>query len=201
MTAATAPATVRPRSPAMVFAACWLLAGVAAARATASIAVFYALPQVNRHYADAHGDAAAGTTASVLFVLLALCSLVVAFLYLLLAILAGKGMNPARIIAWILAGLTIAVATIGLIINGYGAIPWLQRMSLVLTSVTLAFAATATVLLALPAANRFYRSTRRPRPIPAALYPRPPYNAYPAYPPPPWPPAPRDSGPPSAPPA
>src|SRR6185369_9871631 len=92
MTAATAPATVRPRSPAMVFAACWLLAGVAAARATASIAVFYALPQVNRHYADAHGDAAAGTTASVLFVLLALCSLVVAFLYLLLAILAGKGM-------------------------------------------------------------------------------------------------------------
>ena len=199
----TAPAA-RPRSPWVVFVACYLLAGVAAVRVVAGIGDFYAMPEVTRFYADRAGDEAAGQVESFGLLILALFSFLVAAVYLALAILDALGMNPARVITWVVAGLTVVVSAIALLVGGYSGVPWFHDLALWLTAVTLVFAAASVVLLALPAAQRFYRSRRPvpPRPYPgpyarpSLLYPGPslPYPG--PVPPPPGPPRPGPVAPP-----
>jgi hypothetical protein len=129
--------------------------------------------------AVAHGDEAAGRVATVVLVLLALFSLVVGGVYLLLAVLDNKGLRAARVITWILAGLTITVTAIALLVGGNAAVPWYGAMTTTLTSATLLLAIAATILLGLPAASQFYRARKPPRP-PA---PGPIHLAYPVSPP------------------
>jgi hypothetical protein len=153
--APVAPVPARQASPGAVFWACFLLFGVAALRVVSAIGSFYALPQVTRYYADAHGDGTAGTVAGVGLILLAVLSLV----YALLALFDSRGMDPARTITWV-------------------------------------------VLLALPAAHRFYLARRHlrqqarptfrypPQPPPGAWYPPPPPRPVPPGPALGWPPPP-----------
>jgi ABC-type Fe3+ transport system permease subunit len=169
------------RSPGVVFTACLLLAGVAAARLTACIGAFYALPQISRHYSDSHGDSAAGAAAGVGVVAAALISLVGALLYLLLAYLDSRGMNPARVLTWLLAAVTVAGTVTALALDLFGAVPWFQRLAMTTDTITLAFTLAATVLLALPPAQRFFRIRKQAR-----VYVRPGYP-HPGYPPPIWP--------------
>jgi hypothetical protein len=183
---AAAPARPVPQaSPGVVFVACFLLFGVAALRVVGAVGSFYALPQVTRYYADAHGERQAGTVAGVGVILLAVLSLVVALVYALLALFDSRGMNPARILTWVAAGLTIILGALTFFVGGYDAVAWYHRLSTILTAATLAFTAAATVLLALPAAHRFYLARRHlrqqarptfrypPQPPPGPWYPPP----------------------------
>jgi hypothetical protein len=202
MTAAMTPGAApsrRPASPAVVLVACYLLAGVAALRVVAGICDFYALPEVTRYYSDLHGDGSAGQARGVGLILLAVLSLAVAVVYLLLAILNGLGMTPARIITWIVAGLTIVISGIALPVGGYDGVVWYRRAALGLTVATLVFAGASVVLLALPAAHRYFRARRRP-PSPPAQW-RPPVYPPPGYPQRPYPPAPPPVRPPGPPPS
>jgi hypothetical protein len=179
----------RPAGPGVVFAACFLLHGVAALRVVAAIGSFYALPQFSRYYADAHGERQAGTLAAAGLILLAVLSLLGALVYVLLAVFDSKGMNPARILTWVTAGLSLVVGSITFLVGGYDAVPWYHRLNTTLTAATLAVTAVATVLLALPAANRFYLARRLRRQAPPTFrYPPPP-------PPGPWYPPPRPATP------
>jgi hypothetical protein len=196
----------RPAGPGVVFAACFLLYGVAALRVVAAIGSFYALPQFTRYYADAHGERQAGTVAAAGLVVLAVLSLLGALVYALLALFDSKGMNPVRILTWVTAGLTLVVGALTFLVGGYDSVPWYHRLSTILMAATLALTAAATVLLALPAANSFYRSRRRPRPQPPPprpWYPPPrfgPPGPVPGWPPPPGPVPPRPAFPPGPPP-
>lgn len=187
------PALRRPTSPLVIFAACYLLAGVAAVRIVAGIVDFYALPEVSRAYGLLRDDQVAGRTEALGLALLAVGSLLVAMVFLVLAILDGLGMNPARIITWIVGGLTIAVSAVNLATSQDRGVPWHHRMTIALTLITLVFVLASTVLLTLPAAHRFYRDARQyriaHRPVPRPMAQRPPYPA-PGFPPGPWPPQP-----------
>lgn len=169
------------RSPGVVFTACLLLTGVAAARLTACIGAFYAVPQISRHYSDSHGDSAAGAAAGFGVVAAALISLVGALIYLLLAYLDSRGLNSARVLTWLLAALTVAGTVTALALDLFGAVPWFQRLATTTDTITLAFTLAATVLLALPSAQRFFRARKQAR-----VHARPGYP-HPEYPPPTWP--------------
>jgi hypothetical protein len=187
------PALQRPTSPLVIFAACHLLAGVAAVRIVAGIVDFYALPEVSRAYGLLRDDQVAGRTEALGLAFLAVVSLLVAVIFLVLAILDGLGMNPARIITWILGGLTIAVSAINLATSQDRGVPWHHRMTIALTLITLVFVLVSIVLLTLPAAHRFYGAARQyriaRRPVPRPMVQRPPYPL-PGFPPRPWPPQP-----------
>lgn len=187
------PALRRPTSPLVVFAACYLLAGVAAVRIVAGIVDFYALPEVSRAYGLLRDDQVAGRAEALGLALLAVVSLLVAVIFLVLAILDGLGMNPARIITWVLGGLTVAVSAVNLVTSQDRGVPWHHRMTIALTLITLVFVLASIVLLTLPAAHRFYRAARQyriaRRPVPRPMLQRPPYPA-PGFPPRPWPPQP-----------
>ena len=168
----------RPVSPTVVFAGCYLLAGIAAVQVVAAVASYYAVPDAMRHYSDRAGDEAAGQLAAVGLVLLTTLSLLTALVYLILAPLAAGGANPARVISWIMAGLTIVVCTVALVVGPYDAIGWYRQLTLATTITTLTFAVTATVLLALPGARPYYRRLRQAMPRPMPDY-RPYPGAYP----------------------
>jgi hypothetical protein len=175
------------RSPGVVFAACLLLAGVGAARVTATIGAFYAVPQFTRYHADTRADADAGALAAVALIAAALLSLLAAAIYVLLATLAARGLHPARVITWILTALTTVLTLTTLALDPFAPVPWFQHLTRVTDAATLLFALAATVLLALPAANHWYRARTAARHTPA-----PPPPAYP--PSPHWqPPAPAPS--------
>jgi hypothetical protein len=185
------PALSRPNSPLVVFSACYLLAGVAAVRTVAAIADFYALPEVARAYSLLVDDQVAGQTEALILALLALVSLLVAAVFLVLAILDGLGMNPARIVTWVVGGLTIAVSAVNLATSQDRGVPWHHRMTIGLTLITLVFVVASIVLLTLPAAHRFYRAALQyriaRRPLLRPMAQRPPYPV-PGFPPRPWPP-------------
>lgn len=105
----TPTALRRPASPLVVFAACYLLFGVAALRVVAGISD-YSLPKISWHYSDLNGDETVGQVTGLGLVLLALFSFVVAVVYLVLTILDGRGMNWVRIITWVVVGLTVVIA-------------------------------------------------------------------------------------------
>jgi hypothetical protein len=194
-----APAPARPRSPGAVFLACFLLFGVAAVRVVGAIGSFYALPQVTRYYADAHGEGSAGTLAGVGLVLLAVLSLLVAVVFALLALFDSRGMNPARLLTWVTAALTMGIGALTFLVGGYDTVPWYHRLNTTLTAATLALSAAATVLLAITPAHRFYLTRRRVRPRPPPPPPPPPRPVPPrpalGWPRPPGPVPPRPPGP------
>ncbi len=192
----TGTTVTRPTSPGVVFAACFLLVGVATAQVIGSVGAFYAVPQLSRHYAEAHGDDTYGWLATALLIVLAALSLVVAGIYGLLAALDSRGLGPARTVTWVVAALTMLVC-IPVLVSGFSTVvAWYHWLTTAVAAATAAFAATATVLLALPAAHRYYRAARaarraaRPTPPPLAPYPSLRVAPPPGWRPPPMPPQP-----------
>ena len=143
-----------------------VLAGVAAARVTAGLGAFYALPQISRYYSDSHGDGDFGAAAGLDLVLAAVVSLLAGGLYLLLAVLNTRGLNPVRVITWIASALTVVYTASTLVLDLYHAVPWYSRLTVTTDTVTLLLTVAATVLLAVPPAHRFYQARRRARPAP-----------------------------------
>jgi hypothetical protein len=189
-------------APGVVLLACWLLGGVAAMRAVSAIASFYAIPEGSWQFAEAENDDSAGAAGALGLVLVGGFALLVAVIYLMLAALNARGFPAARIVTWVVAALTLCGTAPALFLDVYDTIGWYNRLTVAAGVVTVVLVVSATVLLALPSANRYYRQRRRPVPPP---YPWPGYG--PPAPPPPrqWPgspaPAPQPPGPAAPPPS
>ncbi|WP_043727592.1 hypothetical protein [Kutzneria sp. 744] len=179
-----APAPRRGPQPALVTLACYLLAGVAALRLVAAIAAFFAVPEFAWLYSQQYGDDERGQVAAIGIVVLGVCSLLVAGVYLVLALLDGAGKNWARVLTWITGVLTVIGTVIVLAVDMASGVAWYRQLTVIIAWVTVAFAVGALVLLAVPPAHRYYRSLRR-IPPPAWLPPPPGYRPPSGYGP-PW---------------
>jgi hypothetical protein len=199
MTAASVPAAAttvrqRMRQPGLVFVACYLLAGVAALRVVAAIAAFFAVPEFTWIYSERYGDDNRGQAMALGLVVLGVLSLFVAAIFLTLAILDGRGLNWARIITWVVGSLAVLGFAAVLAISVYDAVTWYQRLSWAVAWTSLGFVLVSLVLLTLPRAHEYYRSTKPPRVPPMPVMRPPPYGgpmvAVPVHPQPPRYPAP-----------
>jgi len=185
---------MRRVSPGVVFAAVFLLTGVITAQVITTIGSVYAIPAVDRLYADRAADADAGKVAVVGLSLLIALSVAAVLLYTVLTPLTARGLNPARVLTWITIGLTVPAGAVLLILGPYSAIGWYRTLTLVTTGCTLLFAVTAAVLLALPRAHPYFRRAPTVPPPPFPPVPPPPFPFAPQppaswpRPPAPWPP-------------
>jgi hypothetical protein len=132
--------------------------------------------------------------------------LVIAVALVVLGILVSKGKQPARVITWVLAGLGVLCLGCGLAASGLnssfsglggggadqqelldaiaGATPgWVTATGLVLQIISLLIMVTVIILLALPAANDYFRKEQQVWVPPTAPWPADPNN----FPPPPPP--------------
>jgi hypothetical protein len=127
--------------------------------------------------------------------------------YAVLALFVGRGKNPARIVAWVVLGIglccnagSLVSTAVGGAFGGGGsgsadsvdaeelqrrmeaALPgWVNPVTYFLLAVSLVAALAAVILLALPAANEFFRKPAAiwEPPVPGAVYPAPPAAAPP----------------------
>ncbi|MQY22651.1 hypothetical protein [Nocardia macrotermitis] len=177
ITAAPAPPAPRIQRPTPVTLACYLLAGVAALRVVSAIAAFYAIPEYTWIYSERYGDTDHGRIAALGIGLLGVCSALVAATYLTLALLDASGKNWARILTWITATLTIAVTALLLATTTATSLPWYHHFTTLIAYITLPLTIAALFLLTRPAADQYFRTSRRPPP-PSYRYPPgyiPPY--------------------------
>ncbi|NJC68890.1 hypothetical protein HC031_03990 [Planosporangium thailandense] len=203
---ADAAAPVEPeRRPAVVTAACWMLYLAAAGQLLLAIIMFSHLGATRQAYTKVLADTPVKGATDVSVAIIAAnaaVNLVFAIGYVVVAILDGRGRNPARIVTWVIAGLAIcmsccglastAIALSGLGDNGANGAPsaqdiqralraalpgWYEPVITTIQVVSLAALVVAVVLLALPAANQFFRRK------PAAGW-EPPVPATPPVPPP-----------------
>ncbi|MFC0541759.1 hypothetical protein [Kutzneria chonburiensis] len=172
-----APTLRREPQPALVTLACYLLAGVATLRLVAAIAAFFAVPEFAWLYSQQYGDDQRGQLAAVGIVGLGFSSLLVAGVFLVLALLDGVGKNWARVLTWITGVCTVIGTVIVLAVDMAGGIAWYRQLTVTIAWVTVAFAIGALVLLALPPSHRYYRPLRHiPPPVwpPTVWLPPPP---------------------------
>jgi hypothetical protein len=200
MTAAPFPAAAVPPKPAVmqrlpqpgvVFVACYLLAGMAALRVVAAVAAFFVVPEFTWIYSEQYGDEERGQAMAFGVAVLGILSLFVAAIYVVLAILDGHGLNWARILTWVVGGITVLSLLLILAIDVYDEVPWYQRLTGFIAWMSLGFVVASLVLLALPPAHRYYKSMKPPSVRPMPAWPPPPprqppwwYAAPPAAPPP-----------------
>jgi hypothetical protein len=178
------------RRPAVVTVAGWLLYLAAASQVVSAVVTVTQLGATRQAYTKvlAGTSLGAATDLSVATVAVqAAVNLVFAIGYVVVAILNGRGKNPARIVTWVIAGLatclagcrlaSAAIALGGLGANGGNGAPsgqeiqkalddslpgWYQPLLTVGEIISLVAVVAAVVLLALPIANDFFRKTPTP---------------------------------------
>lgn len=215
------PAKARPGA---VTASSYLLYLAAALQVLSLIMMLAVFSDVQSAYEAAFEGTdldGAATVATAALVGSALFGLLVAVGLVVLAILNNRGKNPARIVTWVVGGIYLCCAGFSLMGNalggavgagpsGGGNVPdqeeiqrrldetmpsWFEPVNTLLSVISLLALLVALILLALPAANEFFK---RPAPaweppLPGSSYPTAPGSAYPTYPP--------SAGPPTTPPA
>jgi hypothetical protein len=190
---AYAAASVEPkRRPTIVTVACWLLYLAAASQVLTAIVTLSQLNATKLAYKKLFAETSMKGAEDMFVAITAATAvgfgLLFAIGYVVLAILNGRGKNPARIVTWVIAGLAICFSGCGLVssavgFNGFGgsgagndapsgqeiqqalneAWPgWYQPLLTTISIVSLAALVVAVVLLALPIANDFFRKTREP---------------------------------------
>ncbi|WP_031066391.1 hypothetical protein [Streptomyces sp. NRRL WC-3742] len=166
------PPPRRPRAPGTVFAAGYLLAGAASLALVAATGAFFAIPEYRDQRTEQAADPQAGSDAATGLVAFGTLAAVVAAVVLLLAVLAGRGRQTARVLAWVVGGLSAVAEVLVLRADAYGSLSWLSDLIRLTAAGMLALTAVSLTLLALPASHRYYRLTRRrPRPVPPPLLP------------------------------
>jgi hypothetical protein len=189
---AYAAAPVEPkRRPAVVTVACWLLCLVAAAQVLSAVVTLSQLGAAGQAYREVFAETPM-KGAEDMFVAMTAASavgfgLLLGVGYVVLAVVDGRGRNPARIITWIVAGLSICFSVAGLVLNsaapstaGTGSANgapsaqeiqqaldntwpgWYQPLLTTIGVVSLVALVATVILLALPAANRFFRKPEQP---------------------------------------
>jgi hypothetical protein len=201
---AYAATSVEPkRRPAVVAAACWLLYLAATCQVLSAIVTLSQLGATKQAYTQVFADTPM-KGAEAMFVAIEAASAVVFGLlfavgYVVLAILNGRGKNPARIVTWVIAGLAICLSGCALVssaggLSGLGggnaangapsgqqiqqalsaARPgWYEPVLITISAISLLALVAAVVLLALPTANGFFRNTPEPPVAPVAPVPPP----------------------------
>lgn len=205
MADAAAPAEPKQR-PAVVTAACWMLYLAAAAQVVTAIVTLSQLSATKQVYQKLFADTPMRGFEDVIVAITAATAvgfgLIFAIGYVVLGILDGRGRNPARIVTWVVAGLAICFSGCGLVTNATGvsrfgnsgangaptaqdiqralneALPgWYKPVLTTIGIVSFVALLVAVILLALPAANDFFRK----RPVTGW---EPPVPAVPPVPPP-----------------
>jgi hypothetical protein len=161
---------------------------------------------VNDFYADQPElQQGASLGATIAIIVTAVVYLLIAVGLVVLGVFVGKGKQPARIITWVLAGLSVLCLGCGLAgsaaqssLSGLGgdaqsqelvkliqdATPgWVTAVGLVLQIIALIVMITVIILLALPASNDYFRKEQQVWVPPTAPWPADPNN----FPPPPPP--------------
>jgi hypothetical protein len=190
MASVTSPPGARGR-PAVVTYACYLLYLLAALQVVSAIAQFSVLGTyrdvMKRAFAETSSADAVATTTTIALAGAAVVALLFAVGYVVLAVFDGRGKQPARIVTWVVLGLSLCCGGYGLVGNvagGFGGstgnvagapsqsqlrqmlkdgLPgWYQPVVLLLGVIGLLAAIAAIILLALPAANQFFR---KPEPV------------------------------------
>ncbi|GAA1801149.1 hypothetical protein HC028_08420 [Planosporangium flavigriseum] len=185
MAYAAAPAEPK-RRPAVVTVACWLLYLAAAGQVLSAVVTFSQLGTTKRVYDEVFAKTSVTGAAEMSVAIMAASAMIAVVFgigYVVLAILNGRGKNPARIVTWVLAGIAICFSGCGLAATAIGAsdfggssansdVPsaqeiqralgnawpgWYEPLVTTLGIISLAALVTAVVLLALPAAHDFFR--------------------------------------------
>lgn len=197
MSYATPPPPARQR-PAVVTASSALLIVVAVMQLVGFATVLSQVGTLNEIYQEAYegtslesqaGISTATTVASAVISLLFAAGLVA------LAVLNAKGKNPARIVTWVLGGILVCLSGCGLLgtavsmqsmqsdnLGGFDPselerlmterLPgWYEPVSLATSLIGLLSLVVALILLALPAANQFFRKPEPPQELPPPAYP------------------------------
>jgi hypothetical protein len=179
------------RRPAVVTAAVWLLYVVALCQVVYALVVVSQLGPTRDAFTNVFaGTQLEGSEDTMVAITAATAvgrSLLFAIGYVVLAVLDGRGKNPARIVTWVAAGLSIccsgadlvssAISATSLGGNGGNGGPTNQQIQQALTAalpgwyqpvlsttnlIAVAAVVTAVVLLALPIANGFFRKPQPP---------------------------------------
>jgi hypothetical protein len=172
--------------PVVVTYACYLLYLLAALQVISAIVQFSVLGTysdiMKKAFADTSVGGTVATTTIAALAGTAVLGLLFAVGYVVLAVLDGRGKQAARIVTWVLLGLSLCCGGYGLIGNatgGFGGntgsvegapsqgelqqmlkdgLPgWYQPVTLLLSVIGLLAAITVIILLALPASNPFFR--------------------------------------------
>jgi hypothetical protein len=186
----TPPPGTRVR-PAVVTYACYLLYLLAVLQVVSAIAQFSVLGTysdiMKSAFANTSAAGAIATTTTITLAVAAVVALLFAVGYLVLAVFDGRGKQPARIVTWVVLGLSLCCGGYGLAGNatsGFGSntgnvegapssselqqmlkdgLPgWYQPLLVLLGVIALIAAVAAIILLALPASNQFFR---KPEPV------------------------------------
>ncbi len=212
-----------PRSrPTVVTVASNLLFAVAALEVINAIAAFTTVGPVTDAIKDVYaGTPAEGAEGIVTFGYIggAVVNLLFAAGFAILGILDGRGKNPARIITWVVGGISLCCVGAGLGGNAVAgslesgsstggpsqtevqqrldaALPsWYTPVSTTIAVVVLLAILATIILLALPASNEFFRKRVAGGFDPNVPYPTYPYPGQPGYPPAGQPPYPGQPGP------
>jgi Ni/Fe-hydrogenase subunit HybB-like protein len=179
------------RRPGVVTVACWLLYLAAVCQVLTAVITLSQLGATRQAYKKIFaGTSMEGAEATLVAITAATTvgvGLIFAIGYIVLAILDGRGKNPARIVTWVVAGLSICCSGSGLVSNAVGfssfggnarngaptsqqiqqalkdALPgWYQPLLTTVGIVSIAALVTAVILLALPLANDFFRKPKQP---------------------------------------
>jgi hypothetical protein len=187
------------RRPTVVTVASWLLYVAAVCQVLSAIITLSQLSAQKAAYKKVFADTSMKGAENMLVAITAATAVGIGLLfavgYVVLAILNGRGKNPARIVTWVVGGLAICCTGYGLIANaagftGFGggsgngpsakeiqdalrdAYPgWYQPALTAVGAVAIIALLTTVILLALPAANDFFR---KPKQQPAWEPPVPP---------------------------
>jgi Ca2+/Na+ antiporter len=183
------PPAPAPRvRPPVVTAATWLLLVVAALLAISFVMAVANSGTIGDVYEEAYrGTEQEGTEGAAVAGVIGAGALNLLFAigFVVLALLNHRGKNPARIVTWVLGGVALCCSGVGLALSGItanlqvdtadgpdpaevqrmveDALPdWYTPVSLGITIAVLVALAATLILLALPAANQFFRKREQP---------------------------------------
>jgi MFS family permease len=198
------PAT-RPVRPPVVTAAVaclFILAGVQIISAIVALVTYGDIIDAVRRYADTvdSGDAVVLSTQFGQIVGIAFAALF-AVGFAVLGLFVGRGKNPARITAWVVLGISLCCNAFGVIGSALGGLfsgagsgsgntidaeelqrrveaatpGWATGTTYTMLGISILAALAAVILLALPAANEFFRKVEPvwEPPVPGSVYPAP----------------------------
>jgi hypothetical protein len=182
------PAVAR-RRPTVVTVASWLLYVAAVCQVLGAIITLSQLSATKEAYKKVFADTSMKGAENMLVAITAATTVGIGLLfavgYVVLAILDGRGKNPARIVTWVVGGLAICCSGYGLVANVSGfsgfsggsgngpspkeiqqtlhdALPgWYTPLLTAVGAIGIIALLTTVILLAMPAANDFFRKPKQ----------------------------------------